>query len=173
MQGISRQTDYAARVVLHLAALGPGAQVQVKEIAARRLLPRAFVRRVVARLAAAGILRTVRGQRGGVSLARSAGAITLLDIVQSMEGGIVLNRCVSTPRACPLAVICPVQRAWTDATRTIERQLAGVTFARLATAAERTVSATGYQSRRRSSPSSRPARRSCPVRLPARRSRPT
>jgi Rrf2 family protein len=132
MLGIGRQTDYAARVVLHLAALGEGAQVQVAEIAAKRLLPPAFVRRVVARLAAAGILRTVRGARGGVQLARPAAEISLLDVVRAIEGRIVLNRCVDTPSACPLAAACPVQCAWTDATRALEERLETVRFSDLA-----------------------------------------
>lgn len=129
MQGILRHTDYAARVVFHLASLGPDARVQVKDIADRRLMPAPFVRRVVARLAAAGILRTARGSGGGVRLARPAREISLLDVVRAMEGGIVLNRCVSEPGACPLSDSCPVQRAWCEATRRIEEHLGGVTFA--------------------------------------------
>jgi Rrf2 family protein len=130
--GIGRQTDYAARVVLHLAALGEGAQVQIAEIAAKRLLPPALVRRVVARLAAAGILRTVRGARGGVQLARPAAEISLLDVVRASEGRIVLNRCVDTPSACPLAEACPVHCAWTGATRALEERLEAVRFSDLA-----------------------------------------
>jgi Rrf2 family protein len=83
MQGILRHTDYALRVVFHLAALGAGARVQVKDIAERRLMPAPFVRRVVARLAANGILSTVRGSGGGVRLARPADAISLLDVVRA------------------------------------------------------------------------------------------
>lgn len=129
MQGILRHTDYAARVVFHLASLGPDARVQVKDIADRRLMPAPFVRRVIARLAASGILRTVRGSGGGVRLARPAAEITLLDVVRAMEGVIVLNRCVADPGACPLSETCPVQRAWCEATRRLEEHLEGVTFA--------------------------------------------
>lgn len=132
LQGIGRQTDYAARIVLHLACLGEGAQVQVKEIVAQRLLPPAFVRRIVARLASAGILRTSRGAKGGVRLARSASEISLFDIVRIFEGGLVLNRCVDDPQACPNTRSCPVQRAWTSATRNTESYLASVTFDDLA-----------------------------------------
>lgn len=137
MQGILRHTDYAARVVFHLASLGDDARVQVKDIADRRLMPAPFVRRVVARLAAAGILRTVRGSGGGVRLGRPAAGISLLDVVRAMEGGIVLNRCVSDPGACPFSDACPVQRAWCDATRRLEEQLGGVTFADLSAASKR------------------------------------
>lgn len=154
MLGIGRQTDYASRIVLHLAALGPGAQVQVKAIAERRLLPAAFVRRVVARLAAGGILRTTRGSGGGIALARPAEQISLLDVVRVMEGGIVLNRCVSAPHHCPLSETCPVQRAWTDATRNVEEYLGAVTFAALATTQEQTISLEGYPATAAAEPAS-------------------
>ena len=70
MLGISRQTDYAARVVLHLACLAPGAKVPIADIARHRMLPLDFVRRIVGDLVKAGILATSRGSGGGVSLAR-------------------------------------------------------------------------------------------------------
>jgi Rrf2 family protein len=132
MQGIARHTDYAVRVVFHLAALGGGAKVQVKDIAGRRLMPAPFVRRVVARLAAAGILRTVRGSGGGVRLARPASEISLLDVVRAMEGGIVLNRCVSDPGECPFSGNCAIHVAWADATRSVEERLGALAFSELA-----------------------------------------
>ncbi|MBP2673815.1 MAG: hypothetical protein H6Q84_655 [Deltaproteobacteria bacterium] len=143
MQGILRHTDYALRVVFHLAASGDGAHIRVKELAERRLMPAPFVRRVVARLAAKGILRTTRGSGGGVRLARAPDAISILDVVRAMEGGIVLNRCVAERRACPLADTCPVQRTWCEATRRVEEHLAGVTFADLLNPPEPPVRAEG------------------------------
>jgi Rrf2 family transcriptional regulator, iron-sulfur cluster assembly transcription factor len=134
MQGIGKHTDYAARVLIHLAALETGACAQVGEIAEKRVLPAPFVRRVVARLAAAGLLRTRRGSRGGVRLARPPGAISLLDVVRAMEGGIVLNRCVSAGRDCPLGRECPVQGVWAAATFRVEEYLDSVTIAELAKA---------------------------------------
>ena len=110
MIGIGRHTDYAARIVLHLASLDEGAQVTAAEISAKRLLPPAFVRRIIGKLADAGILRTTRGAGGGVTLARPARKITLLDVVKAMEGGLVLNACVDTPVACPLAFHAPSTR---------------------------------------------------------------
>jgi Rrf2 family protein len=144
MLGIARHTDYAARLVLHLAALGEDGRATLKEIAAKRLLPEPFVRRVVGRLATAGIVRTVRGAGGGVRLARPAHEISLLDVVRAMEGGVVLNRCVDSPAACPLSSACPVNRAWTDATRQLEGSLAGVRFSDLATRLESHVAHHGY-----------------------------
>ncbi len=144
MLGISRQTDYASRIVLHLACLEKGARVPIAEIAHRRLLPAPFVRRVIGRLVSAGIVATVRGAGGGVALARPAAEISLLDVVRAMEGGIVLNACVDAPHSCPLATKCPVQAAWTDATRALEANLAAVRFDSLSTPSELHIAAHGY-----------------------------
>lgn len=132
MLGISRQTDYAARVVLHLACLEPGARVPIADIARHRMLPLEFVRRIVADLVKAGILRTSRGSGGGVSLAKPAEATTLGEVVHAMEGGVALNHCVSDRRVCPLMGGCPVQSIWTEATQVLEAYLASVSFATLA-----------------------------------------
>lgn len=132
MLGISRRTDYAARIVLHLACLPEGNQVSIRQISEQRLLPMPFVRRLIAELVSAGLLRTTRGSNGGVCLARPAAEISLLELVNAMEGGIVINHCVDDPKACPLAAFCPVQNAWTGATRSLEGYLESVNFRDLA-----------------------------------------
>jgi Rrf2 family protein len=144
MIGIGRHTDYAARVVLHLASLEPGALAPIATIAERRLLPQPFVRRIVGRLAASGLIETVRGAGGGIRLARPAAEISLLDVVRALEGEIVLNRCVDVPEACPLAESCPVQRQWTRVTRNLEADLAKIRFSELVTNLEEHVTHHGY-----------------------------
>jgi Rrf2 family protein len=144
MIGIGRQTDYAARIVLHLSALPKGAQATTEDIAKKRLLPRAFMRRIVVRLAAANILRTVRGAGGGIALARPASQISLLDIVTAMEGELMLNACVHQPMACPLSAACPVQRTWTDATKHLHAFLSSVHFDRLGRGIEKKIARSGY-----------------------------
>lgn len=132
MIGIGRQTDYGARIVLHLAGLPPGTQVTAAEIAAMRLIPPVLIRRVVSRLSKAGILRTARGSGGGLSLARPPSRISLADVVEALEGPIALNACVVQPGACPLTAHCPVQRAWVRATRDLRASLRRVRFSELA-----------------------------------------
>ena len=136
MLGIARQTDYAARVVLHLACLAPGAKVPIADIARHRMLPLEFVRRIVGDLVKAGILATSRGSGGGVSLARPAEDISLGDVVHAMEGGVSLNHCVSDRRVCPLAAACPVQSVWVEATQVLDGYLASVRFSVLAQRSE-------------------------------------
>ncbi|BDU71254.1 RrF2 family transcriptional regulator [Mesoterricola silvestris] len=132
MLGISRQTDYAVRVVLHLACLEKGAQVSIAEISESRSLPMPFVRRLIKPLVTRGILVSARGSSGGIRLARSAGDISLLDVVQAMEGGMALNHCADADKGCPLSGDCPVQSVWVGATNVLERHLAQVHFDTLA-----------------------------------------
>lgn len=132
MIGIARHTDYAVRLVLHLACLEEGAKVSIGEIALQRQLPVAFVRRLVAPLMSAGILGSVRGAQGGVFLVRRPEEITLFDVVRVMEGGVALNHCVDNLAGCPLAAGCPVQVAWHGVTRSLEDSLKAVRFDQLA-----------------------------------------
>lgn len=145
MIGIGRHTDYAARIVLHLSCLPAGTRVTAAEIARQRLLPPPFIRRIVGRLAAAGILHTSRGAGGGVTLARPPAEISLLDVLRAMEGGITLNACVASPKSCPLSRACPVNRAWAAATHSLEAELATVRFDRLADPLEHRVAHAGYR----------------------------
>jgi Rrf2 family protein len=132
MLGISRQTDYATRLVLHLASLEPGTQVAIAEIARIRHLPIPFVRRLVGQLVKAGLLTSCRGSGGGVRLSRPSHDISLLDVVQAIEGAIALNHCVDHPEACVMADHCPGTGAWTGVTRALVANLAAIRFDTLA-----------------------------------------
>lgn len=128
MIGISRQSDYAARLVLHLACLAPGTRVSIPEITKIRLLPAPFTRRIVGALVKGGILDTLRGTGGGIRLARPAAQISLLDILNAVEGGVVLNACLEGGKPCIFTQGCLVQRAWGHATDLLQHHLATVTF---------------------------------------------
>jgi Rrf2 family protein len=134
MLGISRQTDYATRLVLHLACLEPGTQVSIAEISRFQLLPVPFVRRMVGLLIKDGILKSSRGSGGGIRLAKPARDISLLDVVQAVEGTIALNQCVGNSKACVMGDSCPGQTAWTGATRALVGHLGSVRFDVLAQA---------------------------------------
>jgi Rrf2 family protein len=132
MISIARHTDYAARLVLHLAALGQDVQVTVSDIAKERVLPVAFIRRLVGRLVQAGIVTATRGAGGGIKLARPAAEISLLDVVQAMEGGVALNRCVHGGGGCPLSSQCPIQCVWNTVNAQLKASLAAARFDELA-----------------------------------------
>lgn len=134
MNGITRQTDYAARIVLHLACLPEGSKVSIPEISAQRHLPVPFVRRLVAMLAEKGIVRTLRGSTGGVMLARPPAAVSMLDVVRAMQGPLSLSPCLGCASACPDSANCPVNHAWSRANQALETHLASIHFQDLAAA---------------------------------------
>jgi len=117
---------------MHLASAEPGAYASIADIARQWALPVAFVRRVIARLVRAGILETLRGQNGGVRLARPVEDISMLDVVEAMEGPIRLNRCLDDDETCPFAGRCPVQLEWGNVTEALRSSLASVRFDELA-----------------------------------------
>jgi Rrf2 family protein len=139
MISIRRETDYAARIILHLAILGNDARITAEEVAQHRLMPKAFARRIIGRLATAGILSTIRGTGGGAVLSRPPAQISLWDIVQAMEGSPSLNPCVEDPFACPLASECPVRTSWTKINDRFTQDLQSVRFDYLANASKKTI----------------------------------
>lgn len=132
MLTISRETDYACRVMLHLAMLPQGQHVTAQQIAQGRIIPRAIVRRVITRLAKAQLVITTRGKGGGLTLAHPSNEISLLDIVQAMEGPIALNACLATAFQCPLMKVCSVHEAWAGVHDMVLKQLAAATLDKLA-----------------------------------------
>ena len=112
---ITRQADYAVRAVLYLARCGPETPVATAQIAQAQKIPATFLTKIVSQLSAAGILRTTRGAHGGVALARPADDLSLLEIVEIIDGPVLLNACVLDPASCPESLNCPVQNVWCQA----------------------------------------------------------
>jgi len=128
---ITRQADYAVRAVLYLAQLGPGGQASTAQIARAQSIPLTFLAKIVSQLAASGMVRATRGARGGVALARSADLISLLDIVEAIDGPVALNECVTDPSNCPLGDTCSVRPVWCETQTELVAKLSQTKFAQL------------------------------------------
>ncbi len=101
---LTRYTDYAIRVLLHVGAREEGARSSVSEIARIYGISKDHLKKVVQDLAQAGLLIAVRGRNGGLQLGRPADEITIGEIVRHTETGFDLvdcSRCVVAP-ACTL-----------------------------------------------------------------------
>ncbi len=127
---ITRQADYAIRAILYLSRLGAGQRAATSQIAQEEHIPSSFLAKIVSQLSVAGLLTTSRGARGGVSLAREPDDITLLDVVEAIDGPILLNECVSENGTCPFKDTCPLQSVWAEAQRDLVNRLRSVTFGR-------------------------------------------
>lgn len=129
---LSRRGDYGLRVVLELALASPGEFVATATIAERQDIPLAFLGKIIGQLTVAGLVRTQRGARGGVTLTRSPADISLLDVVEALEGPILLNICLRAPGACQRDIFCPLYTAWCQAQAALVQSLRSTTFDALA-----------------------------------------
>ena len=74
---ITRQADYAVRAILHLAQVKNGVQISTSTIAKEQGIPPSFLAKIISQLSITGLLHTLRGAHGGVTLARDPKDITL------------------------------------------------------------------------------------------------
>ncbi|MCG2787618.1 MAG: Rrf2 family transcriptional regulator [Anaerolineae bacterium] len=134
MLKINRQTDYAARVVLALAIKGETARISSATIQREMQIPKAFMGRIVAQLAQAGLVLTFAGRDGGLSLPCPAENITLLQVVEAFEGRLLLSDCLQPTGDgdCPFLSRCPVRSKWGRVQAAMAREMASIHFAELA-----------------------------------------
>ncbi len=129
---LTRQADYAIRALLHLSEEGTGAVVQTKEIASSEGIPEKYLPTIMRTLARAGLVRTLRGNQGGVLLARKPGEINLREVIEAIEEPIVLNRCLRNEGECDREGFCPVHPVWDRIQQALTDKLESTTFADLA-----------------------------------------
>ena len=125
---ITRQADYAMRAVIYLSELGPNQRAATSQIADEQHIPPSFLAKIVSQLSVAGLLQTSRGARGGVSLARSADEISLLEVIEAIDGPILLNECVADSGVCTFGETCAIRPVFCDAQAELVSQLSNTTF---------------------------------------------
>ncbi len=86
MLSITTKSPYAVKALTELARLGASGPVPIGELARRRDIPVQFLEQLFATLRRAGILRSQRGVKGGYSFAREPATITVLEIVELLDG---------------------------------------------------------------------------------------
>ena len=128
---LSNLADYAVVTMSAAARHCGGGRTSAAELAGETGLPVPTVQKLVSKLTAAGLLRSVRGAGGGLQLARPAAAITLADIVEAVEGPIALTLCVDT-HDCTLDHTCAVRPHWAVVNAALRGALAEVPLTRLA-----------------------------------------
>jgi Rrf2 family protein len=129
---ITHQADYALRAIMYLAKLGPGQRVSTSLIAEQNNIPPSFLTKIVSQLAIAGLIHTSRGAHGGVWLARTPEEITLLEVLEAIDGSVNLNHCVADPGICTFSDTCVLHIFWQDACHSLVDRLRATNFGHLA-----------------------------------------
>ena len=105
---LTKRGDYGVRAVLALARAPDGRLLSVRRIAEEMAIPVRFLPQVMSDLVAAGLVEATTGRAGGYRLARPADAITLLDVVEAVEGDSRRRTCVLRGGPCGLDGFCDV-----------------------------------------------------------------
>jgi Rrf2 family protein len=129
---ITRATDYATRVMIYLATLPPGVKAQRVAMAKAADVPESFLSKLLQRLVSAGLVASSRGSGGGYELAGSRRGISLLDILEAMEGETRLNACLADGPSCDRKSWCPAHPVWQQAQKALTDVLRGTSLAKLA-----------------------------------------
>ena len=130
MLRVTKLTDYAT-VVLTVLAARQGEVLSAAELAEQSGLEQPTVSKLLKPLAQAGLVEGLRGVHGGYRLAREAGAITLIEVVQAMEGPLAITECSQDHSNCGIAHQCGVRANWRLINDVVADALRGVTLAQM------------------------------------------
>jgi Rrf2 family transcriptional regulator, cysteine metabolism repressor len=125
---LSTRTRYGVRALLEVALRRGEAPVSLKDIAREQEISLPYLEHLVAPLIAAGIVRSTKGPRGGISLARDPAGITLGDITQVLEGSVAPVECVNDPTVCRRSASCVTRDVWTQLKEVMDGVLDGTTL---------------------------------------------
>lgn len=132
MLTITSKSPYAVRALAELARTGSAGPVPIGEIARRREIPVQFLEGLFATLRRSGILQSQRGVKGGYSFARAPEEVTVLDVVEALEGRL---------GADPAADTADV---WTESIDALRLKLQAITIAEVAQREARAAGASMY-----------------------------
>lgn len=128
---LSTRTRYGARILIELALQADQGAVPVSKIASQQEIPVKYLEQLLRELKLAGIVKSVRGPKGGHLLAKEPGNISLGQIVRLFEAQSDLVDCISSPEKCERASECLIRNAWNDATNALYNKLDEISIADL------------------------------------------
>ena len=130
MLTISRETDYAVRLMVHMATQ-PDVRHQAKTIAREESIPESFLFKILQTLIKRRLLTSYRGFGGGYQLAVDPESLSLYRLLEAVEGPIGLNACVVSGIGCELTTQCGVHDIWGIAQAQLRKTLEGISVAEL------------------------------------------
>lgn len=132
MMELTRKGDYAIRGIVYLAGQPPNKISLLSEIAAAVDVPQTFLAKIFQQFSKTGIVKSFRGTGGGFLLAGPPEEITLLQVVEAVEGPIIPNRCVLKAGECERDISCTVHPVWHQVQQKVRGILANITLKDLA-----------------------------------------
>lgn len=132
---IRRETDYAIRCVLYLCGAGDK-PVAVGEISDAMGIKKTFTAKILQKLVKSGLITSRKGSGGGFTIAKDPQRITLLDVIEAVEGALALNICVIDKKNCERSSFCPVHPVWFEIKSVLAESLISWDFKRIMESSE-------------------------------------
>jgi FeS assembly SUF system regulator len=128
---LGKMTDYGLGIMVHIAA-GEGVLMTAPQLSEHLGLALTTVSKLLKQLSGANLLKSHRGARGGYSLNKAPGKITIVDIITALEGPVSLMECVHPQTStCCLKGTCAMRGIWNDINAAVEDALKKITLADL------------------------------------------
>lgn len=125
---LSTKGQYGTRALLDLALCETDGPVPLRDISKRQQIPLQYLEHLITPLITAGILRSVRGAKGGILLARAPQEIKLSEVIQILEGSIAPTECVNNPDVCERSSFCVTRDVWGELKKAMEGVLESTTL---------------------------------------------
>lgn len=124
---ITRRCDYAFRI-LRAAYANGDSFVSVSDIAESEDIPYAFARSIQHDLVKGGLIKTVRGARGGLALNCDPSKVTLLEVLEAIQGPVSVSSCATDPDYCDKQEGCAYNKLWQGADRLLNGYFGSITL---------------------------------------------
>ena len=125
---ISTRIRYGARAMLELAYHYGEGPIELKEIAKKENISLKYLEQVINPLRAAGLLKSIRGSKGGYSLAKPPSEICLYDVVETLEGPLNLLECLRDSKVCQKVPSCVTRDIWREVSEAISKIFYSITL---------------------------------------------
>lgn len=110
---ISTRGRYGLRILLDLVLFDSEKPRLIRDIAQSQKISEKYISRLIIDLRRAGMVRSIRGAKGGFKISKNPEEITLLDVIEVMEGPLSVVSCVATPEKCEKSNLCCARDIWT------------------------------------------------------------
>ena len=125
---ISTKIRYGTRAMLELACHYGEGPIELREIAKRENISIKYLEQVIIPLRTGGLVKSMRGSKGGYSLAKPPSEINLNDLIEILEGPINLIECLKDPKACQRIPFCVTRDIWKEVSDAIDKIFDSITL---------------------------------------------
>jgi Rrf2 family protein len=142
---LSSRSRYGFRAMLELALEYGKGPLQIKAIAEREDISNKYLEQLVSLLKSSGLVRSIRGPRGGYELTRHPKEIRLSEVFLTLEGPAIAVECLEHPEFCPRCTECVTRQVWAQMQDAVMGVLESQTLQDLADRTQAIDSGTNYQ----------------------------